>query len=81
MPLSAHVGPFVREERGFFAGFCPSPICPNWGGVGNAVPAEGENCERTVGRRLRPPGRPSTIPGAKNVSMSQIARLCRWLRP
>ena len=35
-------GPFLvlrrdPEERGFFQGFSPSPICRNWRGVGNAV--------------------------------------------
>ena len=42
-PSQIVCGPSVGERqraataRGFFAGFCPARICPNWGGVGNAV--------------------------------------------
>ena len=47
-------------------------------GPGPRDPTKGE---RATGRRLGPPERPSTIPGANHIYKSQSARLYRGLRP
>ena len=72
-PSQISSGPSVGERqraataRGFFQGFSPAPICPNWGGVGNAVSST----------------RPTTSPVGSGPTRAtpQTPRACRTTRP
>ena len=69
------------DSRGVANGARPRAH-PLWGHVGSGPPGPGRrNCQRAAGSRLRPPGRPSTIPGANHISKSRCARSNRWRRP